>query len=63
MADEFPRSLLRTERLYYCAPADAYFSTPDGAGVYWYEDKLDAMEQTGAFDLPIITINQPLSDW
>ena len=63
MRDEFSRSLLEVDRLYYCGPNDSYFHTPDGVGVYWYEDKAQAMEQTGAFSLPIITINQPLSDW
>lgn len=59
MGDEFSRSLLEVDRLYYCAPADSYFHTPDGIGVYWYEPG-DEMED---FGMPIITINQPLSDW
>lgn len=63
MAKEFPRSLLEIDRLYYCGPNDSYFHTPDGVGVYWYDDKAEAMDQTGAFGRPIIIMNQPLPDW
>lgn len=63
MGDEFSRSLLEVDRLYYCEPADAYFNTPDGVGVYWYESRAEALDEVGTFDKPIITINQPLSDW
>lgn len=63
MAQELPRAALQIERLYYCEPADAYFNTPDGVGVYWYESLAEALDEVGTFDKPIIRINQPLADY
>lgn len=60
---KFPRGSLEVERLYYEQPTGMYFFTPDGIGCIWYETKEEAMADTGAFDQPIITIGQELSDF
>lgn len=58
MADRYPRNRLQVERLYYCAPSEDYFYTPDGIGLIWFESKAQALREVGNFGKPIMTIHQ-----
>jgi hypothetical protein len=60
---KFSREHLQVERLYYEQPTGQYFFTPDGIGCIWFETREQAMEETGAFGQPIITLGQELSDF
>lgn len=58
MPERYPRSALQMNRLYYCAPSEDYFFTPDGVGLVWFESKAQALREVGQFGKPIITIHQ-----
>lgn len=58
MPERYPRSALHINRLYYCAPSEDYFYTPDGIGLIWFESKAQALDQVGTFGRSIITIHQ-----
>lgn len=58
MPERYPRSALQVDRLYYCAPSEDYFYTPDGIGLIWFESKAQALREVGQFGKPIITIHQ-----
>lgn len=60
---KFPRDYLRVLRLYHEQPTGMYFYTPDGIGCIWYDTLEEALEDTGAFEQPIITLVQELSDF
>lgn len=56
-------SQLQVNRLYHTTdPHEQWFYTPDGVGVIWYDSKTEALEQTGAFDQPIIEYGGQLED-
>lgn len=63
MAETFPRSRLKVDRLYYCIPTEQWFSTPDGIGVYCYESRAEGLEETGFGEEAVSFITAPLSDW
>lgn len=58
MPERYPRENLQPFRLYYCAPSEDYFYTPDGVGLIWFESRAQALDQVGTFGKPIITIHQ-----
>lgn len=61
-ADPFPRTELQVERLYHLTPTDQWFYTPDGAGLVWFDDRAQALDQTGAFDAPVIQVDRTPAD-
>lgn len=63
MAGTFSRSLLDIDRLYYCIPTEQWFSTPDRVGVYVYDSREHALDETGFDERAIAFINQPLADY
>lgn len=62
MPETFSRDHLIPFRLYHEQPTDRYFYTPDGIGCIWFDTKAQALAETGAFDQPVIAINQELED-
>lgn len=62
MAHKISRNNLEVERLYYCQPTGQYFFTPDGIGCIWYDTREEALADTDAFGLPVISINQEVED-
>ena len=58
----YPRGHLLVDRLYHEAPTGKFFNTPDGVGVFWYENYAEAMREVGDFGRPIITIMSRLAD-
>jgi hypothetical protein len=58
----YPRSHLQVDRLYHESPTGRFFHTPDGMGCIWYDTYKEAMDQTGAFGRPVITIMSALED-
>lgn len=53
-----PDSKLLPNRLYYCAPSEDYFYTPDGVELIWFENKAQALREVGQFGKPIITTHE-----
>lgn len=63
MSDGYPRSNLIPFRLYFCAPSEDYFYTPDGIGLIWFESKAQAIREVGQFGKPIITLHEYPADY
>lgn len=58
----YPRAALIVDRLYHESPTGRFFNTPDGVGVFWYDNYREAMAEVGDFGRPIISIMQELED-
>lgn len=58
----YSRSQLKVDRLYYCPPAEQWFYTPDQRGIIWFDTEAEALDETGAFALPTITVESLPSD-
>lgn len=59
----YPRSQLLPLRLYFCAPSEDYFYTPDGIGLVWFESKAQAIREVGQFGKPILTLHEHPADY
>lgn len=58
----YPRERLEVLRLYWEVPTDKYFYTPDGVGVIWFDDFMEALSETDAFGHGIMAIHRKLAD-
>lgn len=61
-AAPLPRTELQVERLYHLTPTDQWFYTPDGVGIVWFDERAQALNQTGAFDAPVIQVDRAPAD-